>query len=354
MLARRKVIAFYLILACAGFANPAMAQGVGPGEPCDGPAIVWPPEDLYGSIYISKTLRNDTVPRVGYLPSGTVVNLEEPRSDSRADFRKNFCGFHFRNTVAGHVDRRHVTKIVKIIRAAGLSDADAVIVSPANPETGLDLYRSRDLASKPVATLARSDRTIVLLSARDLVDGADAIKVRYTADMSSRVPKFAEAYIKIADDRSISFDGTFRLFRPFAPLASADPPPAHPPSSWFDNLATYLSAFIQSGAGLSATIDKLKQYTGMGDCGVSQKVDFELELSVGADIKIIGMAVKGAGSIEWTKPEDKATQFVNFGLGTRLPLIVSGTAQCRGEYPAYLAAIMQRFDSYAAHASAHA
>ncbi len=335
MLAHRTLLSLLWLLILMSSVHQARALGVGPNEPCEGPAIVWPPEDLYGSIYISATLHEGAFPRVGYLPSGTIVTLNEPSGDVRAGFLKNYCSFNFRNVVVGNIDRRHITKVGKLISAANLTETEAVVISPANPESGLELFHSRDVTSKPFATLKRSDRTIILLSTRDISDGSDALRVRYTADISSRAPRFTEAYIKTEDDRLSNFAGTYRMFRAVPPERLVMVP-ANVAASWLDNLKMYLSSFIKSRTQLSSIIDQLKQYAGVGDCGRSEKVELQLELSAGADIKIVGMDVKGSSSIEWEKPEEKATQFASFRANTPLALTISGTAQCKGKYPAYL------------------
>jgi hypothetical protein len=97
------------------FSPNAVMAAVGPDEPCSGAAIVWPTEDQFGSIYISSDLRDVTFPQVGYLPSGTVVNLEEPYRDSSDGFKRQYCGFRFRNAIIGQIDRRHITKLAETI-----------------------------------------------------------------------------------------------------------------------------------------------------------------------------------------------------------------------------------------------
>ncbi|WP_456817083.1 hypothetical protein [Bradyrhizobium sp. USDA 4520] len=285
---------------------------------------------------MSSSLRDGTFPRLGYLPSGTVVNLEEPYADSKDSFKKQHCGFHFRDAIAGQIDRKHITKLAETIRSANLDDLDAVIISPSNPnpEKALSLYERQDAPSKVVAKLTRVDRAIILASARDLKDGADTIKVRYTSDLLGHAPRFSEAYVRTEDDRTRGYDGTFRIFRPFVPTDSS--PPERGRDSWFDSLKRYLVAFVSPAGNISTVVDGLKRHVGLGSCGHSEIVKVELEAKAGAETKIVGMSTTIEGTLEWKKPEDKAVQYAKFGSGKDFALTVAGTAQCSGEYPAYL------------------
>lgn len=233
MLSHHNVSSLCLMAMLLPFWPNVLMAEVGPKEQCDGAAIIWPTEDHYGSIYISRDLRDGSFPRLGYLPSGTVVTLDEPYADSKDGFKKQHCGFRFRDAIVGQIDRRHITKLTGTLRSANLNDSDAVIIAPSNPnsEKSLFLHEGKDSDSKVIKQVSRGDRIIILASLRDLRDTSDTIKVRYTDDILSRSPEFAEAYVRREDNRTFGYDGTFRTFSPFVPSESTSSEQDR--NSWF-------------------------------------------------------------------------------------------------------------------------
>jgi hypothetical protein len=131
MSTRGGVIAVSLVLAFA--LSPKAVKALEPGERCDGLAIVWPPPNsANGSIYMSYEPRSEdkTLDRMGYLPSGTVVILEEPSRELKS--RENYCRFRFRDALVGHIDSSHVKSLAKVLRSANLDETKAVINQSRN------------------------------------------------------------------------------------------------------------------------------------------------------------------------------------------------------------------------------
>jgi hypothetical protein len=118
------------VIVLSALSSELARATIAANEPCEGWAIVSPPKDNFGSVYMGPHLIRrepkgiESYPRMGYLPSGTVIKLAEPEKGRSVHL--HHCGFRFRKAIVGHIDRRHVTKLDKVIRA----------LKKLNPEMG--------------------------------------------------------------------------------------------------------------------------------------------------------------------------------------------------------------------------
>jgi hypothetical protein len=110
-------------------------------ETCEGLAIVSPPGSDAGTIYWAENLtlikrrdggEEERLPRRGYLPSGTIINLQEPANAKST--RSTSCGFRFRNAISGHVDKSAITRLDKVINAAHMSADEVIFIFSSKSE----------------------------------------------------------------------------------------------------------------------------------------------------------------------------------------------------------------------------
>lgn len=356
-----RIIAVSLAVGLSFTPQLVCAQGA-IEQSCKGPAIIWPKPPEQGVIYMSEEPREDgRLDRAGYLPSGTVVNLEEPSLQLKS--RDRFCKFTLRGAVAGLVTKKNVESLSKVIEAAKLVPDDVVIISPANSTQHLAIYRKAKLASE-IVPFTRSARTILLLSTKDwnsAIDmraraklaekdaseiGRDAFaRVWYTDDITGGA-RLREGFINTYDDRSVSIDGTFRSF-----YVSESPSLLYQVTEsvtkkgennnyvkkltkWADWFRAYL---VKYGIKLKDAIDEVT-----GQCGVARTVSAEGRVGADGQVGIFKFVAKAGGEVsaklEWSKPENEADQFAIFGPRDGYHLSVAGIAECdnANKFPADL------------------
>ncbi len=327
LVALLKTIVVFSALPTVGMAT------VGQTEQCIGLAIVSPPGSDYGTIYVSHEIVQDLdgnyfYPRMGYLPSGTIINLQKPKKGET--LHKIHCGFHYRDAVVGHIDRRHITKLDNAIQAlrdfdpnwANLKDHEIAFISPADPSAKLNLYETSDVRStaKPVEQFGRNDRTVILLPREHLREQRDAIEVLYLSDVNKASLK--KAFIKKEDNRDYNrISGTYRIFETDATSNSSETTTAKK----FD-----IEAYLRSVGVPDSAIEKLKKKAKLGACGHAEKVDVDVGVGLSIFIK-----VSVSGNVSWLKPANENYQTARFGRKSQL--IVAGTAHCDyGRYPSAL------------------
>lgn len=339
--------------------TPQLASAQGAIErSCVGPAIIWPKSPEQGVIYMSEEPREDgRLDRAGYLPSGTVVNLEEPPLQLKS--RDNFCKFTLGKAVAGLVAKKGTfERLSKLITAARLGSDEAVIISPANPTQPLAIYRTANFSSER-KQLSRSARTILLLSFKEwsrAIDTRDSAKladkaaselgrdafarVWYTDDINGSA-RLKEGFINTYDDRSLSIEGTFRSSYISVSLQNEsisqnveNNNPIRTLKKWSELLHAYLEKY---GIKLRDAIDEAT-----GRCGISRTVSVEGKAGVDGEVGIFKfVANTGAGASAnfiWLKPENEADQFAIFGPPGGYHLSVAGVAECdsANKFPADL------------------
>ena len=329
-----------LIFFCA-FSGTCFGA-VNSNEQCDGLAIVSPPGPDFGTVYmgpqiISRQEKNpkrfeEKYPRVGYLPSGTVINLEEPKKGKTLHLKH--CGFRYRDAIVGHIDRGHITKLDNAIRAlkssnpdwADLSTSEIAFISPANSDEDLTLYKSPDLSSV-LAKLSRSDRSAILFPRSNLDEQSDVIEVRYAPDITT--PVLEKAYVKKTDDRDYNLAGAFRIF-----TSLADSPRRSSETTGerldFDK---YLQLIKLPKDKILTFTEIMKKYGPyLGACGHTESA--EVEVGAGFDLFVkVGASVK----VAWEKPKDEAIQTARFGPFENSELVVAARAHCDDDdHPTFL------------------
>jgi hypothetical protein len=300
--------------------------------------------------------------RAGYLPSGTVVNLEEPSLQLKS--RDNFCKFTLGRAVAGLVAKKDTfERLSNVLESAKLGNDEAVIISPANPTQPLAIYRAANLSSEK-KQLSRSARTILLLSIKEwssAIDARDSAKLTNKAasalgrDAFARVwytdklkggARLKEGFINTYDDRSLSIEGTFRSSYiselPLLPVLENESVvrkgennnPVKTLKKWGELLQTYLKKY---GIKLRDTIDEA---TGL--CGFARTVSVEGKVGVDGEVGIFKFVAKteadAKATFAWLKPENEAHQFAIFGPPDGYHLSVAGIAECdnANKFPADL------------------
>jgi hypothetical protein len=278
MFTSRMVIIVALTLVFTLSPQPSKAV-VSPGERCEGLAIVWPPGKDPGSIYVGSRLIAtseryggevrivESYQRMGYLPSGTVINLEEPPEDTRQGPRlhKTHCGFRFRSAIVGHIDRGHIEKLDNVIRLSKMNRDDIGFISPADYEKVLELYKTADFSSSPIDSFSRTNRVIIIVSRRELNSDSDAVQVQYTTDPKN--PVFAKAYVKVSEDRAHNMDGTFRSFRPYS-LSSTRNASGNISAVALD-IPKYLEGLGVPANKVTEFVAKMAQYPNIGGCAIT-------------------------------------------------------------------------------------
>ncbi len=348
-------------LSIGVFFTPRLVSAQGAiGQSCTGPAIVWPKSPEQGVIYMSEEPREDgRLDRAGYLPSGTVVNLEEPSSQLKS--RNRYCKFTLGGAVAGLVKKVDIESLSKAIEAAKLRNEEVVVISPANSTQPLAIYKNANLSSEK-EYISRSARAILLLSIEEwnsaielrdsakLADeaaseiGRDAFaRVYYTDDINRRARRSTnynttlnKGFINTYDDRSLSIEGTFRSF-----YISELPPLPNPGiqsveqkaennnpiktlKKWGDMFVAYLKNY---GIGLKNQINEAT-----GQCGFDRTLSLEGKVGAGGEVGIFKFVAEASADasakLAWSKPANEADQFAIFGPPDGYHLSVAGIAEC--------------------------
>jgi hypothetical protein len=321
-------------------------------QSCVGPAIIWPKSPEQGVIYMREEPREDgRLDRAGYLPSGTVVNLEEPSLQLLS--RDHYCKFTVGRAVVGLVAKNTVERLSKLLDAPKLGKDEVVIISPANSTQPLAIYRNANLQSEK-KLLSRSARTILLLSVKEwnsAIDmresakradkdasevGRDAFaRVWYTDDIKSGA-RLKEGFINTYDDRSVSIEGTFRSFyiSELSPLPYLGSESVAKKGEKNNSVKT----IIKWGEWFRAYLEKyrIKLVNAIddetGQCGIARTVSAEGNAGFGVEKGIFKFFAKAgaeaSAKLEWIKPEDEADQFAIFGPPDGYHLSVAGIAEC--------------------------
>jgi hypothetical protein len=313
------------VLASFAGAQDIVAEVLLPNEKCEGLAIVWPPANLNGSIYLSQTPIIDSTapppgkwfPPTGYLPAGTVVTLYEP-----AEKVNGYCGFKYRWAVAGQVSAKQVEKISKHLPQSESAES-LFVISPTNPFRPLELRI--DNSREPIRLSRNSERLMILASAADVEARGEEIKV-----MLQQGGKFKTAYVKRQDDRAIDIDGSFRKFSLQSAWTASERAPVA-----IDNTPSANRFLASLPPKLTDLLTRLKQaYQGLpiGACGHKEV----LKGTVDGGLKFYWFNVSAAGEVSWEKPQNEAIQYGLFGANPDQMVSIYGRAKCDNFDPTYL------------------
>jgi|SRR6185312_1329096 len=336
-----KLVPIALLFVFLGDAQ-AISRTIGSNEACVGPALVKPEGGLFGALYITDA--SGQFGRSGYLPSNTVVIVDDPPNDYRG--RRQYCHFNYRNIVSGYLARKYLISLPGIAQSVGLDITKIEgFIGPANPaqDKRLRLYRTEQLSTRDeFKDLGRNDSAIIFLLESNRTVGKEALKVGFVANADH--PVLTLAYVRASEDRSIlndegesNFDGTFRVYRPqlTRPYPSTVPPPrSGSPYDYLKHIVRETETKIK--ATLAGTKDALKSIAGLKDCRKRETIKVGLSLKAGADASVLSVAAAGEGSIEWIKPEGEVEQFARIGQRDDFNLTVHGIASCSKDATAYL------------------